>query len=515
MKSIKHIIAGFAALYLMVAGCTTTAMAQDTNSIDTYVEIFESRIGKLIFDHDVPSRDSQQLLFDEMDFQRATQSVFWVEAAYNTYLFKTAMGRVGVENLGAMLYDQKAHAGQEVLTPNQSVVYMFDSINLKEVGAVVYEVPPGPINAGFYDEWNRAFYDFGMFGPNRAKGDKLLIVPPAWAGKVPAGHQLVRSNTYKVFSIVRVPLSKEMPTDRASALLKQIKTYPVGKPSFQKQFVLMGDPAKGGKEFRVNRQHGIEYWKQINEIIQDLIVEERDLYALSMLREVGIEKGKPFKPNERLTKILVAAERVGHSMLVNEAFEIRYRTPDKLSNPKLQRLFPGTKWLNLQLMSDFEGQREDNYGAFTARSILWDQVVSAQKVWTPREYPPGFGQAYAGVAKDKDGDWLFGERHYRLRVNADVPAKHFWSLSIYDVATRSFIETDQRGVEFNNRVSDLDYNDDGSVDLYLGPTPPKGKEKNWIKTIPGKTWHAYFRWYGPTETYWDGTWKLNDIELIK
>ncbi len=68
---------------------------------------------------------------------------------------------------------------------------------------------------------------------------------------------------------------------------------------------------------------------------------------------------------------------------------------------------------------------------------------------------------------------------------------------------------------FNNRVSDLDYNDDGSVDLYLGPTPPEGKEKNWIKTIPGKTWHAYFRWYGPTETYWDGSWKLNDIELVE
>ena len=169
----------------------------------------------------------------------------------------------------------------------------------------------------------------------------------------------------------------------------------------------------------------------------------------------------------------------------------------------------------MKLQSDFEGQREDNYGSFTARSILWYQVVGSQKVWTPREYPPGFGQDYAGIAKDADGDWLFGERHYRMRVNADAPAKHFWSMAIYDVATRSFIETDQRGVEFNNRVSDLDYNDDGSVDLYLGPTPPEGKEKNWIKTIPGKTWHAYFRWYGPTEGYWDGSWKLNDIELIK
>ena len=450
-----------------------------------------------------------------MDFQRATQSVFWIEAAYNTYLWRQSMEQVGVKNLGAMLYNEKAQAGQEVLTPNQSVVYMFDNIHLEETGPVVYEVPAGPINAGFYDEWNRAFYDFGMVGPNKAKGDKILIVPPGWEGKIPTGYQIAKSNTFTVYSIVRIPLSKEMTAENASGILQQIKTYPLSDPSFKKPFVLMGDPAKGGKEFRTIRKQGMEYWKQINEIVQNLIIEERDLYALSMLREIGIEKGKPFNPDARLKKILVDAERVGNSMLVNEAFEIRYKVPEKLNNPKLQRLFPETRWLNLQLMSDFEGQREENYGAFTPRSILWYQVVCAQTVWTPREYPPGFGQTYAGIAKDKDGDWLFGEQHYKLHVNPDVPAKHFWSVAIYDVKTRSFIETDQRGVEFNNRVSDLDYNEDGSVDLYLGPTAPKGKEKNWIKTIPGKTWHAYFRWYGPTETFWDGTWKLNDVEKYK
>ena len=92
-------------------------------------------------------------------------------------------------------------------------------------------------------------------------------------------------------------------------------------------------------------------------------------------------------------------------------------------------------------MSDFEGQREENYGSYTPRSILWYQIVSVQQVWTPREYPPGFGQTYAAVAKDGAGNWLFGENTYKLHVDADVPAKHFWSLAIYDVETRSFIPT--------------------------------------------------------------------------
>lgn len=509
--AMNQIVRTLIAVAFVTAFAGAQVFAQSSGS--GFRETFDSRIGKLEFDHDLPTAKTSQMLFDELDFQRATLSVFWIEVAYNNYLWEKAMDRAGVQNLGAMLFNEKAQAGQEVLTPNQSVVYLFDNIDLRKAGGpVVYEVPPGPINAGFYDEWSRAFYDFGMVGPNKAEGDKILIIPPGYKGEIPSGYQVAHANTYQVYSITRVPLSDKMSAEKASALLQQIKTYPLSDPSFKKHFVLMGDPAKGGKEFRLYRQQGMEYWKQINEVVQDIEIEERDRYALSMLREIGIEKGRPFAPDNRLKDILIQAERIGHSMLVNEAFTIRYKVPDYLKNPKLRREFKGTEWLNLQLMSDFEGQKEENYGAYTPRSILWYQVVSSQKVWTPREYPPGFGQTYAGVAKDGDGGWLFGENHYKLHVNPEVPAKHFWSLAIYDVETRSFIETNQRGVEFNNRVSDLEYNVDGSVDLYLGPTPPKGKERNWIQTIPGKTWHAYFRWYGPTEAFWDESWKLDDIE---
>ena len=40
---------------------------------------------------------------------------------------------------------------------------------------------------------------------------------------------------------------------------------------------------------------------------------------------------------------------------------------------------------------------------------------------------------------------------------------------------------------------------------------PKGSG-NWIKTVPGKGWFPIFRFYGPTEAFFDQTWALNDIE---
>ena len=63
---------------------------------------------------------------------------------------------------------------------------------------------------------------------------------------------------------------------------------------------------------------------------------------------------------------------------------------------------------------------------------------------------------------------------------------------------------------------DLEWNDDGSVDLYFGPELPEGAPKqNWVKTVPGEGWFTYFRLYAPTQPYFDGSWQLPDIEKVK
>ncbi len=106
------------------------------------------------------------------------------------------MEAVGVRNLGAMIYDQRMQPGQETLTPNQSVVYLYDAINLKKTGPVVHIVPEGPINAGFFDMWMRPVYDFGVVGPNKGKGDRILLVPPGYKGDLPEGYQVARPKTF-------------------------------------------------------------------------------------------------------------------------------------------------------------------------------------------------------------------------------------------------------------------------------------------------------------------------------
>lgn len=145
---------------------------------NAHAEDINTPIGTLDFDHGRPTTETEQKLDDELDFQRAVQGVLWAEPAINNALLLRAMQKAGVPNLGAMIYDQRIHPGQEMLTPNQGVVYLYDSINLKDTGPVVHIVPPGPINAGFFDMWMRAVYDFGTVGPHHGKGDRILLVPP-------------------------------------------------------------------------------------------------------------------------------------------------------------------------------------------------------------------------------------------------------------------------------------------------------------------------------------------------
>ena len=102
---------------------------------------------------------------------------------------------------------------------------------------------------------------------------------------------------------------------------------------------------------------------------------------------------------------------------------------------------------------------------------------------------------------------------YHLHVPPNVPAKQFCSVTLYDVDTRSIILNEQHRGQLGSR-EDLAKNADGSVDVYFGPTSPKGFEKNRIQTVPGKAWFVGFRFYAPLEPYFDKTWPLPDIEKV-
>ena len=92
-------------------------------------------------------------------------------------------------------------------------------------------------------------------------------------------------------------------------------------------------------------------------------------------------------------------------------------------------------------------------------------------------------------------------------------AKLFWSVTVYDIDTRSQIQTEQNKAALRSLFELKDLSGE-TVDLLFGPTAPHGEEGRWIQTIRGKGWFVYFRIYGPQAPAFDGTWKPGDFEIV-
>ena len=110
---------------------------------------------------------------------------------------------------------------------------------------------------------------------------------------------------------------------------------------------------------------------------------------------------------------------------------------------------------------------------------------------------PGAGSHYAIAGLDSKHQPLDGAKTYKLHLPPNVPVKDNWSVTIYDTQTRSMLQTDQKFAGVNSLSGDVKQNADGSYDIWFAPKAPKGKENNWIQTIPGKSWFIILRAYGP------------------
>jgi hypothetical protein len=253
------------------------------------------------------------------------------------------------------------------------------------------------------------------------------------------------------------------------------------------------------------------FWERLSAVINNNPVHERDLFFLGMLKPLGIEKGREFKPDTRQRKILEEAaqmgEAIGRVMLFDGPDRFRQVGEGLGAEP-----FPGTKWHWVFQVNPV--QHTDTYGQIDERlHYTYGAIYTTPALGVMKAGPGG---NYMQAFKDKDGNRLDGGKKYRLRVPANAPAEQFWSLTLYDTETRTMIQNAAND-SARSGLDTLETNPDGSVDLYFGPagSAPAGLEANWIETFPGKGFYPMFRIYYPKAGLFDGTWKLPDVELVK
>ena len=347
----------------------------------------------------------------------------------------------------------------------------------------------GIINDGFM----RFVADLGNAGPDQGRGGKYLLLPPGYEGQVPDGHFVFRSPTFRNWVMVR---GLEQNTGRGEAALTYYKehfsVHPLGEGVHQPSVV-----SASFRESDTTHPRDIRYFELLDKMVQYEPLSAFTPEELGLLHALGIVKGVKFQPDERMQRILADGVKLGDGVAKAIAFDNR--------DPQA-KVYPDRHWERI-FIGGYKFER-DGARLLDARTLFHYTAIVVTPAMEVKRV--GVGSQYLQTYKDANGDHLDGGQTYRLRLPPGIPVRDFWSVTVYYAETRSLLQNGQPKPSIST-FDQPEVNADGSIDIYFGPSAPGGKEKNWVKTLPGKGWFTQFRFYGPLEPFFEQTWKPDDI----
>ncbi len=151
-------------------------------------------------------------------------------------------------------------------------------------------------------------------GVDKGKGGKYAILPRATARRRPRCYIGLRSSTYRGFALLRSNLDSGSDADIAKAVEfgRRVKLYPLAQAASppETKFVDAIDT-----EFDATIRYDHRFFQSLNRIVQNEPWLDRDRAMIDPLKSLGIEKGKPFKPDIRMQELLNEAARDAHAWL--------------------------------------------------------------------------------------------------------------------------------------------------------------------------------------------------------
>ncbi len=400
---------------------------------------------------------------------------------------------IGMEpNKTIAISEQKLTAESIWLTPNTTTPYITSEVDVKD-GPVVIEL--GTPVLGLLDNAAFKFTDrLGVTHPeDLGRGGKYFIYHTSYEGDVPQGYIPIQTQGYQHWLLLRL-ISEPGQLEQSIAELKQtMKIYPYAKPDQVTEFVNIS-----GVKYNTVHAMNEKFFEEINTLIQYEPTELWDPELLGLAKDLGIEKGKAFEPSPYMQEVFKEAARIATA-------EIRGAT---YSPDKEMVVYDNRNWFT-PLITGHEFKDENGVLNLDERSVFHFYATGITPDMVTKEV--GKGSAYLIGTRDADDQLFDDSKHYTVTLPKDVPVANFWSFMIYDNQTRSMLETDQREAGIDGLREGLKTNEDGSVTIHFAPEAPEGWENNWVQTMPGKGFNVLFRAYGPTEAWFDKSWRPGDL----
>ena len=278
-----------------------------------------------------------------------------------------------------------------------------------------------------------------------------------------------------------------------------------------------------GKSFNTIPPSDFGFFEMINANVQQEPADSYNVELAGQLAAIGIVKGKPFEPDERMRKILTDAAAMGSAI----SRSLNWRSDDVAG----WAYYPGSGWSNMLWEGGayfetppplFEDGMFKPFPPTGARTL--DSRTAFYYAYT-LDSPgmimriPGVGSQYLVGFLDDHGDPFDGAKTYKVTLPKDIPAEAFWSFTLYDNQTRSMLQTPQKYPRAGSQSYPSPAAEtaaDGATVVYFGPTQPKGVGRgNWIQTDPKKGWFTILRLYSPLPSFFDKTWRPSEVELVK
>ena len=265
--------------------------------------------------------------------RRAVEALIWGMPAVNYERMLQAALDNGAKANQVVYWSRPVNWKNQTLTPNPDTIYLNPFYDTT-AGPVVVEIPPADADhviVGSFDvAWQNALADVGPAGADKGNGASYLLTPPGYKGKAPDGYIVLPSETYRGFVILRSNFKSRSDADIKAAVEhgKRVKVYPLGGNPDSTVFVDAYD-----KPFDATIPYDARFFELLDRFVQAEPWLTRDKVMIDSLKTIGIEKGKPFKPDEKTRRILADAVREAHDVIALK-YEAGFTSP----------FYEGTRW---------------------------------------------------------------------------------------------------------------------------------------------------------------------------
>lgn len=537
MRSLSSaMLVGIATAFVAIQPAAAQVSQETVDSLSAPDKI-ETHIGTLEFKDGAPTVDTAKKVYDTLDFTRA------LNAYNNSFRGASALAIVkGFESIGAkpgdvVIFSELMDSNSLFLTANADTVYYLAGLDLSK-GPLVIEQPSNAVGT-INDMWFSWIIDIGGPGPDRGLGGKYLIVGPDYDGPLPEGGYFVaHSKTNFAMYAARAYLVDNDPKPAVENVKKNLKIYPYQPGSFgtsiaqalEGTVAIAGEPKipettfieGSGRSFNTIPPSDYGFFELINENVQNQPATSYDVELAGQLAAIGIVHGKEFKPDDRMKKILSDAAAFGQATGRSLNWRYAMKHPD-------WAYYDGSQWGSMlweggaffetppPLFEDGMFKPLPPTGARTldSRAAFYYGYTLDSPGMIMRI--PGVGSQYLMAFLDSEGKPFDGAKTYKVTLPKDIPAKAFWSFTLYDNQTRSMLQTPQKypragSQSYPSPAAEADA--EGATTVYFGPEQPDGvKRGNWIQTDPKKGWFTILRLYSPLPSFFDKSWRPTEIEL--